>query len=96
VHGLRQRIDELLRPQRRKRAVEAQNDRMLDLVGLDERQLFLQRRDRRRAVGGIEDASRVRLEGDERRRCIRLACRLDGPPDNLGMSAMDSVEAPDG
>src|SRR5438309_2633336 len=65
VHDGRQPVDELLWRQRRQLAVETQHDSMLNAGGLDEAKLLAQRRDRRRAVGRIEDAARVWLECDE-------------------------------
>src|SRR5450759_4959531 len=67
LHHRREPVDELLWRERGQLTVEAQDDRMRDARRLDQRELFLERRDRLRAVGGVQDAPWMRLERDQRR-----------------------------
>src|ERR1700682_4594702 len=69
---------------------------MLDAKRFHERQLLLQGRDRLRAVGGVEDTPRMRLEGDEGR--LRAIClgRGAGATDDINGTKMHAVEAADG
>ena len=69
---------------------------MLDPQRLHQRELLLQGRDRLRAVGRIEHASRVRLERDERwLRAICFGCG-HGAPDHIHVTEMHAVKAADG
>src|SRR5712692_8191949 len=95
VHHRGELVDELLWRQGRQGSIESQHDRVLDPSRLDQRELLLQGGDRLRAVGGVEQTSRVWLERDQG----RLGFFVRGPchslPDHLGMAEMHAVEAAD-
>src|SRR5438270_5388642 len=93
VHRRGQTLDELMRRQRRELAIEAKHDRVLDAGFLDQRELFLQRRDRLRAVGRVENAARMRFEGDERRSSLQLRPGPHRVFDHVEVAEMHSVEA---
>ena len=95
LHHLRKPVDELLWRERRQLAVESQHDGVLDARGLDERELFLKRRDRLRAVGGVQDAAWMWLEGDERRRGTVLLGGFDYMTDHIDVTEMYPIEAAD-
>jgi hypothetical protein len=68
---------------------------MLDSQRFHERQLLLQGRDRLRAVGGVEDASGMRLEREEGRlRAVSLGGG-DSAADDIDVTEMNAVEAAD-
>ena len=72
LHRDAQPIDEFLGRQRRQLPVEAKHDRVLDARLFDQGKLLLQGGDRLRAVRGIEHASGMWLERDQRGHAFHL------------------------
>lgn len=67
---------------------------MLDAGGADQRKPFLEGRDRLGAVGGVEHAARMRLERDESRLRVLSRGGGHGAADDVKVSEVDAVEAP--
>jgi hypothetical protein len=59
-------------------------------------ELLGERRDQRASALRMKDASRVRIEGNGQRACIELLSPRDDLTDHLLVSAMDTVEVPNG
>jgi hypothetical protein len=68
---------------------------VLDPRPLEQRELLAERGYRRRAVGGVEDAPRVRLEGDQGGRSLLGRGRGDRAPDDVEVTEVNAVEAAD-
>jgi len=68
---------------------------VLDARPFEQRQLLAQGGDRLRAVGRVQDASRMRLEGDQGRRSVLARRRGDRPTDDVEVTKVNAVEAAD-
>jgi hypothetical protein len=96
VHACQHPGHELFGRQRRERPVELEDDGLLDAELAGELQALLQGGDHGRAVGGIQDAARVRVEGDHGPLQAALRGPLAQPAEDRLVTKVQPVEAPDG
>ena len=88
--------DEFIRAERRQRRVEAQHDRAVQAGGRKQPQLVALVGQPEQRLLRTEEAARMRLEGERRRRPSERAGALARSRDHRAMTAMHPVEIADG